>query len=125
MKTTTIIATVMSILIYIIAIEETVQLFFSPNPEFDIIFQGFRQHTVTIELVIILMALSMIPAFFFIKRECNEVQLGKVPIQLILIFSTILPVLAFVNDYFTGDLLFSAALIVFGVIFIVVAYRFR
>jgi len=114
-----------TIVLYIIVIEKTIRLYLFPEPDLSIIFQDFRQHALSIKIIFVLIVSSLIPIFFHIKKEFNEVKLKKVPLGMVLWLSAIFTPFAFVNNYFTGDLLFSAALILYGVLFAAVASRFR
>jgi len=112
--------------IYFLVIFNTLYWYFSPFPLLETVFQEFRQHSLIIqELIIIFIALPMIPGFIVVKKAYNKLRLKKVPIPAILMISTPIPLFAFVNNCLTGNFLLSMILLIYGVLFSLLAFRFR
>ncbi len=116
---------IISIFIYIDIIRSTIQFYLFPNPDLNIIFQGIRQQTILIEFLFILIMLIMIPSFIYIRKRFEEEKLKKIPIGLIIAFSVSAPLFSLANTYLTGNLLFSTALIIYGIIFALLAFKYR
>lgn len=116
-------------LIYAYVIITTLRLFYFPNSEFSLdlslIRQDLIQYTLIIEIIIILMALSVVPAFFISMKQFKELKTEKIPIMTIVVFSIIPAGLALLNDVLTGNILLSIGLLIYGIIFTVLVYKFR
>lgn len=113
------------ILIYIIAIERIIRSYFFPDLGMATTLEELSQYKVTIELMISFVALSWIPCFLILQKAFEKGPLKKIPFPLLIGLSTIFPAFAFANIFLTGDLLFSTALVIYGVLFTVISLKFR
>lgn len=112
--------------LYFIVILNTIYWYFFPFPLLETIFQEFRQYSFQIqEIIILFIAFPIIPGYYGIRRKYKKVYHQKVPILLILLISTPIPLFAFVNNCFTGNLIFSLILLTYGVIFTILAFKYR
>ena len=117
-----------SVLVYLIVIKSTLSMFYSINPFFSFIAQNFSQYALIIELIIVLIAFSIIPGFYVLRKAFkkeSQLKIKETFISLIVALSVLPPMLAFLNNIFTGNLLFSAGLITYGIIFGAMALKFR
>ncbi|MBI5679401.1 MAG: hypothetical protein HZC47_00665 [Methanobacterium sp.] len=115
------------IVFYLLVIGQTIKFFYFPNSALSIIRQDFLPYVFFIKIIMILIVFSLIPSFYVVRKAFKEkwtIELENNFIKLIMGFSVIPPLMALINN-FTGDILFSAFLLVYGVIFTVIAYRFR
>lgn len=122
MKFKHIIGTIFLILAYMSVINKTVILYYLPNPELNIIFHDFRQNAIIFEIIFTLMVFSTIPLFYFIRSESRK-KLKKVPILTIFLLSAFYPIFAFVNNYFTGNILISTIFLVSGILFTLIVFK--
>lgn len=112
--------------LYFIVFLNTVYWYFFPYPELAMIFQELRPYSkIIMDLIIIFIVAPMILGFVVIKRAYNNELSTEIPIPVILLMSTPVPLVAFLNNCFTGNLLFSLILLVFGVVFTVLTFKFR
>lgn len=112
------------ILIYFLVTFNTVYWYFFPHPLLYHIFEEVAPYALIFQIGLILFVISMTRGFFTVRMEYNEGRLKKVPIPAVCLFSVMIPILSFVNN-FTGNFLFSMGLLAFGVIFTVLAFKFR
>lgn len=69
-----------------------------------------------------IIALILIPGFLMVKRDFKEMS-ENIPIYLIILFSSVSPLLALINNFITGDYQFSMVLLVYGILFTILAFR--
>lgn len=115
-------------LFYLLVIGQTIRFFYFPNSALSIISQDFLPYVFFIKIIMILIVFSLIPSFYVVRKAFKEkwtIELENSFIKLIMGFSVIPPLMVLINNFITGDILFSAFLLVYGVIFTVIAYRFR
>lgn len=122
MKFKHIMGTIFLILVYMSVINKTIILYYFPNPELNIIFYDFRQNAIIFEIIFTLMVFSAIPLFYFIRNESRK-KLKKVPILTIFLLSAFYPIFAFVNNYFTGNILISTIFLVSGILFTLIVFK--
>jgi hypothetical protein len=119
---------VLIVLFYLFVIGKTIQLFYFPNPALSVIRQDFLSYVLIIKIIMILIVFSLIPGFYIVRKAFKEnlsVEFKKRFIQVIMGFSVIPPLMTLLNNYFTGDFLFSIFLFVYGVIFTVIVFILR
>lgn len=114
-----------SILIYLTVIDLILSLSFFPELGVGSLSAELGLNVFVIELIIAFVTFSMIPAYFVIKIAFKESGLEKVPFSLAAIIPTIFPLFAFINYNFTGNLPFSLFLLFCGVLFNIVALKYR
>lgn len=122
-------------LFYLITITKTLLLYYVQIyfPDLDyivsinIISQEFITYTWIIKLIMVLIALSLIPGFITTKNNFKKQYYPpeRIPIHIIILFSALCPMLALVNNFITTNFLFSMALLIYGAIFTVLAYKYR
>lgn len=111
------------IFLWIYAAGKTIWFIIFPDPR-STVFHNLMQYSLIIELFFVVMVLSLIPIFISLRRHTKEND-KKISIDTILLLSLIAPILAFVNNYFTGNILFSIFLLTYGILFTIIAYKFR
>lgn len=136
MNSKEILPVIILIMFYLVTIFKTILLFYSQLyfPDLDyivlmnIISQEFSPYAFIIKIFMILIVFSLIPGFYMVRKAFKEnisVEFKSRFIPIIAGFSAISPLMALLNDYFTGDFLFSIFLLVYGVIFTVMAFTLR
>jgi uncharacterized membrane protein len=127
---------VVLILFYLIVISRTILLFYSQLyfPDLDyivsmsLISQEFLPYAGIIKILMGLIVFSLIPGFYIVRKAFKEnisVEFKNIFIALVVGFSAIPPLMALLNNYFTGDFLFSIFLLVYGVLFTIIAFILR
>lgn len=134
MKTKNIIPITILALFYIITLFKTVLLYYAqiyfPDLGYivsiNVISQEFAPYSLIIKLIMILIVLSIIPGYFILKKNIKEQDhyTEKIPTFLTMMFAFIPPILALINNFTSGDFLFSIALIIYGVIFTTITIKF-
>jgi hypothetical protein len=76
-------------------------------------------------IIVLFITIPLIPGYYRFRGAYQNLRLKNVPIPVVLMFSIPLPIFAFINSFFTDDLLFSTGLLIYGVLFAVLAFRFR
>lgn len=117
------------ILFYLIVIQRVIILYLFPNTGINNALSQLQQETlpymVIIKVALLLIALSMILVFFLLKKDLG-IDGFPIPkdvfILLILIMSAIIPTVALLNIFLTGDILFSSLLLIYGIVFTTVIY---
>jgi hypothetical protein len=109
-------------LFYLLVILRIAILYLFPSTDllYSQIQQNLISYVIIIKLILILMALSVIPAYYSLKKNLTkEMPLKIKNIFQVLIFgiSALIPLTALLNIYFTGDLILSSVLIIYGVLF--------
>lgn len=130
MKSKNIIPITILALFYLVIIAKTVILYYSQLyfPDLDyitqihIINQQFLPYFGTIKILMAIIALILIPGFLMVKRDFKEMS-ENIPIYLIILFSSVSPLLALINNFITGDYQFSMVLLVYGILFTILAFR--
>lgn len=113
------------VLIYLFVVLNTIYWYFFPHPVLYLIFFEIGPFSLIIQLgIILIIILGLIKGFYITKKAYNEERSKMVPILAVVLFSVPIPLLSFINN-FTGNFKFSFALIVFGVIYTILAFRFR
>lgn len=117
------------ILFYLVVIQRVIILYLFPNTGINNALSQLQQETlpymVIIKVALLLIALSMILVFFLLKKDLvvDGFPIPKdVFILLILIMSAIIPTVALLNIFLTGDILFSSLLLIYGIVFTTVIY---
>lgn len=112
--------------VYFLILLNTIYWYFFPFPLLATIFQDVRPYSFEIqEFIILFIAIPIIPGFFRVRGAYKNLRSKRVPIPVILMMSILIPLSAFLNNCFTGNLLFSIALLVYGIFFTVLAFRYR
>jgi hypothetical protein len=114
--------------VYLLLIEKIISLYFFPNidPFLSEIQQNLAPYASIIKIMLILVALSVIPGYYSLKKNITEDMPLKVKnIFYILIFGTsaLISVSALLNIYLTGDLPLSSLLLIYGVIYTLILYK--
>jgi hypothetical protein len=113
-------------ILYCLIIFNTIYWYFFPYPDLNTIFQDFRPYSFEIiEIVVLFIAIPLIPGFYRVKGAYKNLRLKRVPIPVVLMFAIPIPLFAFVNNCFTGNLIFSMILLTYGVIFTILAFKYR
>lgn len=113
------------VLIYFLIIYNTVYWYFFPNPILCLIFEEAAFTAWILQIMMILFSLRIIHEFIILRNEYHEERFKKIPIPVIIMFSVVIPILTFANNIFTANFLFSMILLIYGIIFTVLAYKFR
>lgn len=114
------------ILIYIIAIGRVIMVYFFPDLGINLNFEEFNEYKLLIESMVVIMPILIIPCYFIIRIALKErMMIKNVPYVIIIAFSSIPPIFASLNIYFTENVLFSVFLIIYGILFAIMAFKFR
>lgn len=115
-------------LFYLLVILRIAILYLFPSTDFQYsqIEQNLISYVIIIKLILILMALSVIPAYYSLKKNLTkEMPLNIKNMFYVLIFgiSALIPLTALLNIYLTGDLILSSLFIIYGIIFTLILYK--
>lgn len=117
------------ILFYLVVIQRIITLFFFQNVGINNALSQVQQETlpymVIIKVALLLIALSMILVFGVLKKNLvtDDSTIPKdVFTFLILILSAVVPTVALLNIFLTGDVLFSSLLLIYGIAFTTAIY---
>lgn len=111
-------------LLYFLVIYNTVYWYYFPNPLLHLIFEEAASTAWTLQILMILVSLSLIRSFIMIRNEYHKEKFKKIPIPAIIMFSVVIPILTFVNN-FTGNFLLSMWLLIYGIVFTILAFKLR
>jgi hypothetical protein len=115
-------------LFYLLVILRIIILYLVPNTDllYNHIQQNLISYVIIIKIILILMALSVIPAYYSLKKNLtNEMPLKIKNMFYVLIFgiSALIPLTALLNTYLTGDLILSSLLLLYGILFTLTLYK--
>lgn len=116
-------------LFYFIVVQRIITLYLFPDVGINTSLSQLPQETLPyamiLKIILLLMALFMIPLFLVLRKKIGTDD-HPVPkemfIILILLVSAIIPIVALLNIFLTGDLFFSSILIIYGLVFTIVIY---
>ncbi len=118
------------IIFYLLVMQKIISMFLFPNNDFNLFLGEIQQelsaYGMIIKIIIILIALSIIPGCYILKRAFEEdlpPHIQKMFPILVLAISAIIPTMALLNAFLTGDLLLSSMLIIYGLIFTTFTYK--
>lgn len=119
-------------LFYLLVIQKIISLYLFPKTDFNLFLnqtqEDFMPYTIIIKIIIILIALSLIPGYYILKKAFKEEVppnlKDRFPI-LILAISAIIPALALLSTLFIGDVLFSSLILIYGILFTTITYKYR
>ncbi|MDP3567112.1 hypothetical protein [Sediminibacterium sp.] len=115
-------------LLGLLVIKNILRLYYFPSDGLEFIQSEFSPYAFIIEIIMILICLSLIPGFYILRKAGNEYESffkGEKFVTLILMLSALPLVLALLITYLLGDALFAAGLLVYGILFGVLAYFLR
>ena len=109
---------------YLIVIQKIVTLYLFANADVNTpviqLQQEILPYTLIIKIALLLIGLSVMLVFLILKKKM-ETEFSTIPkdmfIILILIVSAVIPIVALLNAFLTGDILLSSILISYGVLF--------
>jgi hypothetical protein len=123
------------ILIYLITFTMNILLYYAqlyfPDLEYltsmSTVSQEFIFYIPMVKIIMVLIAFSLVPGFFIIRKNAREQYpyYEKISIHLVVMFSFALPLLALISNFITTDFLFSTFLLIYGVLFTVLAFKYR
>jgi len=115
-------------LFYLLVILRIAIVYLFPNTDlqYSQIQQNLISYAIIIKIILILMALSVIPAYYSLKNNLTmEMSVKMKNMFHVLIFgiSALIPITALLNLYLTGDTILSSILIIYGLIFTLFLYK--
>ena len=122
------------VLFYLITFSKTILLYYTqiyfPDLDYMVslitISQEFAPYAQIIKIIMIFIVFSMIPCLFLIKKNIQENYSHKnIPLAFIAMFALAPPLLVLINNFMAADFLFSIALLIYGVIFTILAFKYR
>lgn len=119
------ISIVMVIGIYLITISMLLSLYVFPDLGLGFLSAEMGHNVFIMELIIGILAFSIIPAFFIIKIAFRESGLEKVPFPLAALIPTIFPLAAYISYILTANLGVALVLLLSGIIFNVITLTYR
>lgn len=125
---------ILLIFFYLITFFKTILLLFIQIyiPNFDYmtsllaISHEFTPYAQIIKIIFIVLAFSIIPGFYILKKNIKENNPYYKKIHILISMLAFTPaILALLNNFITADFLLSIALLLYGILFMVLAYKFR
>ncbi len=111
--------------IYCMVLFQLLNGFFFPDVALRPDFAELAPYNSIIGLIIILFAYSMVPTYFAIKMALKETLLEKVPFPIVVILPTTFPLFSSWAYDLTGTLFYSFILFFSGVLFNLLAFKYR
>ena len=116
------------VLLGLLVIKNILRLYYFPSEGLELIQAEFSNYALIIEVIMILVCLSLIPGFYILRKAIKESESffkGEKFVTLILMLSALPLVFALLITYLLGDALFAVGLLVYGILFGVLAYFLR
>jgi len=114
----------LSVYVWIYAAGKAIWFFYFPDSRANTFYSYITSYSWVIELIFALLLFFITYNYIHLRKSYKEKN-KKISLEVILLFSASGPLLAWANNYCTGNLTLSLFFLSYGIVFLLIAYKLK